>query len=619
MSASVFCNFCGAANQPQDSYCHACARPMNQSQAPISTHGTGRLPAQYLLNQQYLVIETLGQGGFGAVYKAVDTDLNRPVAIKEMGQSSLSPQEQLEALDSFKREARILAALQHPGLPRIYEEFSEGGRSFLVMDYIEGGTLEKLWLNAPNKQLPADEVIQIGLHLCSILDYLHSQQPPIIFRDLKPANVLLTKDQHIFLIDFGIARHFKPGQGSDTQALGSPGYAPPEQHGKHARTTPASDIYSLGATLHQLLSGDDPANTPFQFQPLGYNNNSALQELEMLIMRMVEVAPSNRPDSIKHVQQQLQDIKDKIQGSAFLPQSGTQGTQAYAYIEHTDCVGSIAWEPSGMHIASASDDATIHLWNARDGSPYFQYTRHNSVIRSIAWSPDRSKIASAGMDHIVQIWDASTGDHILSYQNHKLWVRTLAWSPDGKCIASGGDDGTIHIWNTMTGKTNLIYRRHTDCVCTLAWSPDGKSLVSGSDDETVQIWEVATGQTSGIYRGHTNYVRAVSWSPDGLYIASASWDGTIHVREAMQTSPLIIYENHTDRVNAVSWSSLQNDFSLASASSDATVHIWNGLTGDIIYIYRGHQGGVNALAWSPDGNYIASGGTNASVHVWQVR
>jgi serine/threonine protein kinase len=616
MLAPVFCNFCGAANQPQDSYCHACARPINQSQASITTHGTGRLPAQYLLNQQYLVIETLGQGGFGAVYKAVDTHLNRPVAIKEMGQSNLSAQEQLEALDNFKREARMLAALQHPGLPRIYEEFSEGGRSYLVMDFIDGETLEKRWMSAPNHQLPADEVVQIGLDLCSILDYLHSRQPPIIFRDLKPANILLTKDQHVFLIDFGIARHFKPGQRNDTQALGSPGYAPPEQHGKQAHTTPASDVYSLGATLHQLLSGNDPANTPFQFQPLGFSHNTPLQELEMLILRMVEVAATNRPDSITYVQQQLQDIKDEMQGSAILPAPDTQGTLICAYTEHTDSIGSVAWEPSGLRVASAGDDATIQLWNARDGSPSFQYKQHPSVLRSIAWSPDAGKIASAGMDHIVQVWDASNGDHLLSYQNHGLWVRTLAWSPDGKFIASGGDDGTVHIWNAMTGKTQRVYRRHLDSVCALAWSPDGKSLVSGSDDETVHIWDAATGQMSGIYQEHTNYVRAVAWSPDGLYIASASWDDTVHVGDSRQTSLPVIYDNHTDRVNAVCWSPLQNDYLLASASSDTTVHIWNGLTGDTVYVYRGHQGGVNAVAWSPDGKSLASGGDDATVHVW---
>ncbi len=135
------------------------------------------------------------------------------------------------------------------------------------------------------------EVLDIGVQLCNVLNYLHTRQPPIIFRDLKPDNVLRTADGQLYLIDFGIARHFKPGQARDTIAFGSPGYAAPEQYGK-AQTGPSADIYSLGVILHQMLTGDDPSLKPFFFAPLFMR---APNRLQLLLNRMLNMDASKRP------------------------------------------------------------------------------------------------------------------------------------------------------------------------------------------------------------------------------------------------------------------------------------------------------------------------------------
>ena len=164
-----------------------------------------------------------------------------------MAQKGLDAQELVEAVNSFKHEAMLLAHLQHPHLPRIYDHFSDLGRWYLVMDYIEGETLEDYLQKVPRdprtgtRHLDAEEVLAIGIQLCAVLDYLHTRRPPIIFRDLKPANVMRTHNNHLYLIDFGIARHFKSGQTKDTIPLGSPGYAAPEQYGKR-QTTSRADI-----------------------------------------------------------------------------------------------------------------------------------------------------------------------------------------------------------------------------------------------------------------------------------------------------------------------------------------------------------------------------------------
>src|SRR5579859_5178396 len=188
---------------------------------------------------------------------------------------------------------------------RIYDHFTASERSYLVMDFIEGETLEDYLDHVGGGPLPLERVLTWGEQLCDVLNYLHTHQPPIIFRDLKPSNVMISGSGHIYLIDFGIARVFKPGQAHDTVALGSPGYAAPEQYGK-AQSTPRSDIYSLGALMHFLLTGVDPSDQPFFFKPASELNPDVPLELERLLVRMLNMDAERRPASAQVVWQALE-------------------------------------------------------------------------------------------------------------------------------------------------------------------------------------------------------------------------------------------------------------------------------------------------------------------------
>jgi serine/threonine protein kinase len=273
----------------------------------MSNGQTGRLSPQSLLQQRYLILGQIGRGGMGAVYKAEDTRFSRRyVAIKEMSQAHLNTVELEMAIARFQQEADMLASLVHPNLPRITDRFSDQERSYLVMDFIDGKTLLQLIKEAPNHQLPVAQVLYYARQLCDVLIYLHGHQPPIIFRDLKPTNVMITPRDQVFLIDFGIARSFKEGKSQDTFFLGSPGYAPPEQHG-YAQTNPRSDLYGLGATLHYCLTGRDPFYAPdrFSFPPVQQLNPQVPPELDQLIQHLVAQNEWERPTSAREVQQAL--------------------------------------------------------------------------------------------------------------------------------------------------------------------------------------------------------------------------------------------------------------------------------------------------------------------------
>ena len=274
---------------------------------------TGKLSPQSMLHHRYLIVGQAGRGGMSAVYQAVDTlSGNHHVAIKEMSQGNLSAYELDEATARFQQEADLLSSLNHPNLPTIYDGFSENGRSFLVMEYIDGKTLLQMLKDTGGRPLPVAQVLDYAIQLCDVLIYLHSHNPPIIFRDLKPTNVMVRGNGHVMLIDFGIARFFKEGQAQDTVFLGSPGYAPPEQHGT-SQTNPRSDLYSLGATLHCCLTGRDPfhAVDRFAFPPVQQMNPLVPIELDQLIQRMVSIDEQQRPNNALEVRQALLKIKQK--------------------------------------------------------------------------------------------------------------------------------------------------------------------------------------------------------------------------------------------------------------------------------------------------------------------
>ncbi len=300
----LICPTCGAVNVPVARFCHQCGKAL-PSAGPASSHGTGLLPPNTLLNNRYLIIQQVGKGGMGAVYKAADTRLGQKVvAVKELSESALTdPQERQQARQAFEQEARMLAQLSHPNLPRVTDHFSEAGKQYLVMDFIEGQTLEQLLAKAGGP-LDVKQVVDWAGQLCDVLEYLHSQQPPVIFRDLKPGNIMITPQGQVKLIDFGIARLFKPGKTSDTTAFGTAGYAPPEQYGK-GQTDARSDIYALGATLHHLLTGRDPANDPFNFPPVRTLNSQISQAVEHAIMKAVERDAGNRWQSAREMKQAL--------------------------------------------------------------------------------------------------------------------------------------------------------------------------------------------------------------------------------------------------------------------------------------------------------------------------
>jgi len=284
------CPTCSTLNKPGARFCQACGRPLAGGMQTIALGG--------LVQGRYQVLQLLGQGGMGAVYQVLDTRLGgKLLAMKEMSDAALlDPAEKAAAIAAFRQEAELLANLDHVNIPKVSDFFTEGGKHYIVMEYVPGETLEAR-LARQGTPCSEQEVRAWAWQLGEVLTYLHSQSPPVIFRDLKPGNIMLTPQGQVKLIDFGIARFFKPGKTGDTQQMGTPGYAPPEQYGQGAQTDERSDIYSLGVVLHEALTRYDPATTPFKLPPVRQLNPVVSVDLEQIIAKATQPNKQQRYQS----------------------------------------------------------------------------------------------------------------------------------------------------------------------------------------------------------------------------------------------------------------------------------------------------------------------------------
>lgn len=271
-----------------------------------------------VVDGKYKVLNKVGQGGMSVVYLALNEKANKTWAIKEVRKDGV--QDFATVKQGLIAETNILKSLSHKYLPSIVDVIDDEDTFLIVMDYIQGKSLKEVLKENMEREgfpIPVDELISWSKQLCEVLYYLHTRPNPIIYRDMKPSNVMLKPDGEISLIDFGTARVFKTGNSEDTTCLGTPGYAAPEQYGGKGQSTPQTDIYCLGATMHHLITGRNPAATPFNFPKITQCRPTLLEEtprelrntllgLEMIIEKCTQYDVADRYQSCAELKYDLE-------------------------------------------------------------------------------------------------------------------------------------------------------------------------------------------------------------------------------------------------------------------------------------------------------------------------
>ena len=255
------------------------------------------------IDGKYDVIDLIGEGGMSRVWLARDKRLNKLWAVKEIGRTAKDANNTV-VIQSLIAEANLMKQLDHPALPRIVDIIENEQTTYVVMDYIEGESLNKT-MRRLGHPMDVEDVIDWGIQLCDVLEYLHTRKPPVIYRDMKPGNIMLRDDNTVKLIDFGIAREYKEEKSSDTKILGTQGYAAPEQFSRHQQSDVRTDIYSLGVTLYHLVTGRGPLDDTV-LRPIREINPQLPEGLERIIQKAVQQDPEKRYQSCAEMRYDLE-------------------------------------------------------------------------------------------------------------------------------------------------------------------------------------------------------------------------------------------------------------------------------------------------------------------------
>jgi outer membrane protein assembly factor BamB len=373
------------------------------------------------------------------------------VAVKEMVNQARDPLVRKTIVQNFEREANVLATLHHKSVPRIYDYFHDDDRSYLVMEFIHGKDMEKV-LTENEDFLSEEQIITWGIELCDVLGYLHTHEPdPVIFRDMKPSNAMVDVNNHIILVDYGIAKHFEANQKGTM--IGTEGYSPPEQY--RGEASPQADIYALGATLHHLLTRRDPRlEAPFSFseRPIRTINPSISMELETVVNTALQYNPEDRFPSADAMKEALMAVARKTGAlrrmsipSVSLVQAGT-----IKPLWTFECEDEVRGTPAYYNgsILVGCYDNNLYAIDAADGKFLWKYPTEAGIVSKPAVIDDNVYFGSE--DSRLHVVSSRSGKVVWTYYTDAP-IRSSPRIAEGHVFV-GSDDGFLHAVNMITGR-----------------------------------------------------------------------------------------------------------------------------------------------------------------------
>jgi WD40 repeat protein len=628
------------------SYCldPSCARPENPPQSNFCRNCGQRLR----LRDRYLAIEPIGQGGFGRTFKAIDEDKpSKPFcAIKQFFPQVERIADANKAAELFTQEASALEQLNYHNIPKLLAYFiTPNGRQYLVQEFIDGQNL-KTELETSGKF----SIVQIQELLATILltlEYVH--QLGFIHRDIKPENIIRRTDNGaLYLVDFGAAKiaTTNPQQQGKTR-IGTPEFMAPEQGWGAAY--PASDLYSLGVTCLNLLTGVSPFmlfdDATYQWNWREYLNEPIEPELGNILDTLIQFRSVDRYPSARAVLDALAGKQTKIsspnislpepdrsiieardshiaKSGSIQPDRSVNWECQYIFVWHRKPINAIAIFDNGEYLISGDDGGTVAIWNlAIPQQPIATYSTNNSIC-AVAASPNRSQIASGDKNRRVQLRRKESIINSLqelradgsSLDSHQGFVNSVQFSPDGNILASGGADRRIRLWNIQTGRIIYTFDGHQEAITAMQFLPNGKILVSVGIDRTIRFWDLERKQLLKTIDAHEQAIHALAISRDGKIIITGSSDRTVRVRQ-LGSSSYDTLKGHQTAVLSVAIS--PDGKTLASGSIDGIMTLWDANTKQSIASIQAHESAVRSIVFQPTGQAFITASWDRTIKIWK--
>jgi WD40 repeat protein len=640
--------------------------PITRKASPSSVvGGTGERTRVWPIIPGYEIQGELGCGGMGVVYLAYDPRLKRQVAIKVIRGGSVARKDELARFDT---EAEAIARLQHPSIAHVYEVGEYRGGPYLVLEYLQGGSLDQKLAGKPQPPRAAAGLVQTlarAIH--------HAHERGIVHRDLKPGNVLLTSDGTPKISDFGLAKLLEGEVGLTTSGipLGTASYMPPEQvRAETNQVGPAADVYALGAILYEMLTGRPPfpgasaAETMLQVlteEPVAPRclQPRAPRDLETICLKCLEKKPARRYASAQALGDDLarflagEPIEARPIGAWERAMKWARRRPAVAALTALTvgitffAFGMVTWQwqeaERARRYAETAQEQTeaARTEEAQQRQRYQRLSVNLAVDRGLHLCEQGD--VGRGLLHLARTlewagnepgdWQRIIRTNLNAWTHslcslkeclpHRCHVLAAAWSPDGRFALTGGTDRKARVWEAATGKEIGGPLLHPARVNAVAFSPDGKSVLTGTGDPrsatgAAWLWDRATGRLVHPPLAHRGPVWTVAFSPDGRTIVTGSSDsttgqGAIRLWDTGSGRPLGDAWPQARAVRAVAFS--PDGQTILSGCEDRFARLWDAATGKLRHSLK-HNGYVQAVAFSPDGKTIATGSRDATARLW---
>jgi WD40 repeat protein/serine/threonine protein kinase len=612
----------------------------------------------------YELLEEIGQGGMGIVYRARQLSLNRPVAIKviKLGMDTRA------VIARFDAERQALALMDHPGIARVFDAgATEAGRPYFVMELVRG---TKITDYCDQNNLSVRARVELFIKVCHAVQHAH--QKGIIHRDLKPSNILVTeldKEAVPKVIDFGIAKATETRLGDQTsftalgQLIGTPAYLSPEQAGLGGTDIDTrTDIYSLGVLLYELLTG----HLPFDPRELARNG---LDEIRRIIREQQPPRPSTRltqqlaltaNDAL--AKSKIENQKSKVTADVdWIVMKCLEKDRARRYPTANGLAADLqrqlnnepvlARPPSRLYefqkslrrhwVGFASLGAilailaigvlvsTFEAVRARKAEAHERKVAYAAKIglMQAAWEQNRVTQVRQLLEETASYpdrgfewyyWQRQAHLELKTLLGHLGGIGGVTFSPDGKWVGTSGADQDVIVWDAASGSELFALKGHLHAVDTVAFSPDGRRIVTAGRDHMAIIWDAQSRQRLLTLEGHTGEIQDADFSPDGQRVLTASWDRTARIWNSTTGNEMVRMQGHTGPINDAAFS--PDGRRIVTVSDDKTGRVWDAFTGNELFRLTGHTNVVWCVAFSPDGQRIATGGDNSdpTARVWEA-